>query len=253
MKGKVPRDRPTRFSAQEPAKPPDGRVAGGFAPAHSGSAEEREVIVSRLRRFSPWLVTVAVVVAAAPLAPAGAQNLDAGKSASQIFSEVCANCHRSARELKSSAGASFLREHYTTGSEMASTMAAYLAGAGSSDPRAPGAGPQPKRPPNPTGGPAVGATPPGTPPATTTSRDAPAPDTAARDPRRAQQTPDPKTSDPKTSDPKTSDPKTSDPKTAGPPGSPKGRPARAEGPAEAKPVASAPPVPARPALEEFEE
>jgi hypothetical protein len=232
MKGKVPRERerPTPFSAQESAqesaKQPDGRIAGGMARAHPWSAEEREIIVSRLRRFSPWLVAL---VAAAPLAPAGAQNLDAGKPASQIFSEVCANCHRSPRELKSSAGASFLREHYTTGSEMASTMAAYLAGAGGSDSRA---GPQPKRPPNPTGSPAAGATP----PATTTSREAPAPDTA-RDPRRALQTPDPKTS-------------------AGPPGSPgspKGRPARAEGPAEAKPLASAPPVPARPALEEFEE
>jgi hypothetical protein len=235
MKGKVSRERerPTPFSAQESvqesAKQPDGRIAGGMALAHPGSAQEREIIVSRLRRFSPWLVAL---VAAAPLAPAGAQNLDAGKSASQIFSEVCANCHRSPRELKSGASASFLREHYTTGSEMASTMAAYLAGAGSSDPRASGAGPQPKRPPNPTGSPAAGATP----PATTTSREAPAPDTA-RDPRRAQQTPDPKTS-------------------AGPPGSagsPKGRPARAEGPAEAKPLTSAPPVPARPALEEFEE
>jgi len=234
MKGKVPRERerPTPFlaqeSVQESAEQPDDRIAGSRAPAHPGSAQEREIIVSRLRRFSPWLVAL---VAAAPLAPAGAQNLDAGKSASQIFSEVCANCHRSPRELKSGASASFLREHYTTGSEMASTMAAYLAGTGGSEPRAPGAGPQPKRPPNPTGSPAAGATP----PATTTSREAPAPDTA-RDPRRAQQAPDPKTS-------------------AGPgsPGSPKGRPARAEGPAEAKPLASAPPVPARPALEEFEE
>ncbi len=224
MKSNVPqeRERPTtRFSAQESAKQPDTRIARGLALAHPGSARKREIIVSRLRRFSPWLVAL---VAAAPLAPAGAQNLDAGKSASQIFSEVCANCHRSPRELKSGAGAGFLREHYTTGSEMASTMAAYLAGAGG-DTRAPAGAPQPKRPPNPTGGPA----------AATTGREAPAPDTA-RDPRRAaQQTPEPKTS-------------------AGSPGSPKGRPARAEGPAEAKPVASAPPpVPARPALEEFEE
>jgi hypothetical protein len=235
MKDKVPRERerPAPFSAQEltqeSAKQPDGRIAGGMVPAYSGSAEEREIIVSGLRRFSPWLVAL---VAAAPLAPAGAQNLDAGKSASQLFSEVCANCHRSPRELRSGASASFLREHYTTGSEMASTMAAYLAGAGSGDSRGPG-GPQPKRPPNPTGNPAAGATP----PATTTSREAPAPDTV-RDPRRAQQAPDPKTS-------------------AGPPGSPKGRPARAEGPTEVKPLASAPPAPgpapARPALEEFEE
>jgi hypothetical protein len=179
-------------------------------------------MVSRLGRFSPWLVALvmAVPLAAAPLAPAGAQNLDAGKSASQIFSEVCANCHRSPREFKSNASASFLREHYTTGSEMASTMAAYLAGGAGG---APGAA-QPKRPPNPTGSPVAGS-----PPATPT---APAPDAA--NPKRAQQTPDPKAS----------------PAT---PGSPKGRPARAEGTAEAKPLASAPPAPARPALEEFEE
>ena len=144
-------------------------------------------MVSRLRRFSPWLVALvtAVPLAAAPLAPACAQNLDAGKSASQIFSEACSGCHRSPRDLKSNPGASFLREHYTTGSEMASTMAAYLAGgAGGGEQRAPGAA-QPKRPPNPTGSPAAGTT-----PATATGREAPAPDTA--NPRRAQQTPDPK-------------------------------------------------------------
>jgi hypothetical protein len=184
---------------------------------------EREIMVSRLRRFSPWLVAL---VTAAPLAPACAQNLDAGKPASQIFAEACSGCHRSPRDLKSNPGASFLREHYTTGSEMASTMAAYLAGgAGGSDQRAPGAA-QPKRPPNPAGSPVAGST-----PATPPGRDAPAPDTA--NPRRAQQTPDPK--------------------ALPAPGSPKGRPARAEGTAEAKPLASAPPAPARPALEEFEE
>ena len=194
-------------------------------------------MVSRLRRFSPWLVALvtAVPLAAAPLAPAGAQNLDAGKPASQIFAEACSGCHRSPRDLKGNPGASFLREHYTTGSEMASTMAAYLSGgggAGGNDARAPGAA-QPKRPPNPTGSPAAGAT-----PATATGRDVPAPsrdnpaDTA--NPRRAQQTLDPKTS-------------------PASPGSPKGRPARAEGTAEVKPLASAPPAPARPALEEFEE
>jgi hypothetical protein len=228
MKGKVPRerDRPTPFSAQESAKRPVGWGAGGSAPAHPGSAVEREIMVSRLRRFSPWLVALvtAVPLAAVPLAAACAQNLDAGKSASQIFSEACSGCHRSPRDLKGNPGASFLREHYTTGSEMASTMAAYLAGgAGGGDARAPGAA-QPKRPPNPTGSPATGTT-----PAAANGRDAAAPDTANS--RRAQQIPDPKV----------------------PPGSPKGRPARAEGTAEVKPLASAPPAPTRPPLEEFEE
>ena len=38
---------------------------------------EREIIVSRVRRFSPWVLGV---LAAVPLAPALSQNLDAGKS-----------------------------------------------------------------------------------------------------------------------------------------------------------------------------
>jgi hypothetical protein len=61
-------------------------------------------------------------------------NLDAGKSAAQIFATTCSNCHRSAREIKRTT-ASFMREHYTTGSQEAATMAAYLAGIGS-DPKA---------------------------------------------------------------------------------------------------------------------
>jgi hypothetical protein len=118
-------------------------------------------------RLSPWVLGI---LAAAPLAPAFGQNLDAGKPASQIFSEVCANCHRSPRELRSNAGTSFLREHYTTGSDMASTMATYLSSVGGA-----GAGAaQPKRQP------AAGAT---------TTRDTPAADPS---PRRAQQTADPK-------------------------------------------------------------
>jgi mono/diheme cytochrome c family protein len=213
MKCKMPQGqvRPTHHSAKQS----DQRSAAGFTPAHPGSAE-REIIVSRIRRLSAWVMAIS---AAAQLAPAAGQNLDAGKSASQIFAEVCANCHRSARELRSNAGASFLREHYTTGSEMASTMAAYLSAAGG-DSR--GAA-QPKRQPNPAG----------TNPAGTPTREAPAADTS-RDPRRAQQ---------------------ADPKTLPvPPGTTRGRPAssaRAE--AEAKPLASPPPAPARPALEEFEE
>jgi hypothetical protein len=167
-------------------------------------------------------------LAAAPLAPAFGQNLDAGKPASQIFAEVCANCHRSPRELRSNPGTSFLREHYTTGPDMASIMSAYLSASGS-DPRA--AAPQPKRPPNPTS-PATSA---GTvTPAATTTRESPAAD-PSRDPRRAQQTADPKA-------------------LSVAPASTRGRPpasVRAEGTAETKPPS--PPVPTRPVLEDFEE
>ena len=177
--------------------------------------EHREINVSQVRRFSPWVLGM---LAAAPLALAFGQNLDAGKPASQIFAEVCANCHRSPRQLRSNAGASFLREHYTTGSGMASNMAAYLSSAGS-DPRAAGA-PQLKRPPNPV---AVA------PAATTTARDTPATDISRDPPRRVQQAR---------------------------PGSTRAE-ATAEAEPKPKPPASSPvptpPVPARPALEEFEE
>lgn len=60
------------------------------------------------------------------LGVAAAQNLEAGKSPAQIFSDTCTACHRNARELKHPT-ASFMREHYTTSSEMASAMASYLA------------------------------------------------------------------------------------------------------------------------------
>ena len=127
MKGTVPQGQAwtTHRLARVLGRQSDQSPAGGLAPAHPGWSGEREIIVSGVRRI--WMVAI---LALAPLAPASGQNLDAGKSASQIFSEVCANCHRSARELKSNAGASFLREHYTTGPDMASTMAAYLASAG---------------------------------------------------------------------------------------------------------------------------
>lgn len=94
------------------------------------------MIVVRARRFAFWMSGIGVAVLA-PLTCASAQNLDAGKSAAQIFSEACSGCHRSPREVRGNPSAGFLREHYTTGSEMASTMAAYLAG--SADPRGPSA------------------------------------------------------------------------------------------------------------------
>src|SRR6476620_3004521 len=69
------------------------------------------------------------------VSPAWTQaNLDAGKSAEQIFSNACNACHRSPREIKPTSAA-FLREHYTTGAREAAAMAAYLASVGS-DPAA---------------------------------------------------------------------------------------------------------------------
>jgi len=62
-------------------------------------------------------------------------NIDAGKTPAQIFGDTCSACHRSARDLRR-ASASFLRAHYTIGSDEAAAMASYLAGlGGGADPR----------------------------------------------------------------------------------------------------------------------
>lgn len=67
-------------------------------------------------------------------AEASAENLDAGKSPSQLFSGNCAACHRSAKGLAKSPNvgqiSGFLRQHYTSSREMAGTLAAYVVGAG---------------------------------------------------------------------------------------------------------------------------
>lgn len=88
--------------------------------------------MSRIDRIVLWATGAAVAMA---VVPAQAQsNLDAGKSAAQIFADTCNACHRSARELRQT-HAGFLRDHYTTGMREAAAMAAYLAAVGS-DPRA---------------------------------------------------------------------------------------------------------------------
>jgi hypothetical protein len=68
------------------------------------------------------------------LRPAAAQQLDAGKPPAQIFAGTCSACHRSPRGLVRSVSPGalpgFLRQHYTTGNDMAGTMAAYVLGSG---------------------------------------------------------------------------------------------------------------------------
>jgi hypothetical protein len=76
------------------------------------------------------LAAVTVVLGCFAAIPADAQNLEAGKSPGQIFSATCSLCHKSPRGLlKSVAPGSlpgFLRQHYTTSSDMASAMSAYV-------------------------------------------------------------------------------------------------------------------------------
>ena len=86
----------------------------------------------RVSRILPGMLAATLSFASLPVQ--AQSNLDAGKSAAQIFAATCNACHRSPRELKPSSAA-FLREHYTTGPREAATMAAYLSSMGS-DPRA---------------------------------------------------------------------------------------------------------------------
>src|SRR5277367_1655449 len=94
-------------------------------------------MLSRARIFAA--VTLLASCLAGPDAWAQAQNLEAGKSASQLFAGTCNACHKSPRGLLKtvSPGAlpSFLREHYTTSSDMASQLASFLVSNGASDAR----------------------------------------------------------------------------------------------------------------------
>ena len=67
------------------------------------------------------------------------ENLDAGKSPSQIFSGTCTACHKSARGLLRTVAPGslqgFLRQHYTTSPQMAGVLASYLMSNGATDTR----------------------------------------------------------------------------------------------------------------------
>ena len=91
------------------------------------------------RPLSLATVTLLVGCFAAGAAHAQATNLEAGKSPSQIFAGTCSACHKSPRGLLKTVGASslpgFLRQHYTTSSDMASVLASYLVSNGATDTR----------------------------------------------------------------------------------------------------------------------
>ncbi len=67
------------------------------------------------------------------------QNLEAGKTPSQLFSQTCSLCHKSSRGLLKTVPpgslAGFLRQHYTTSTDMAATLSAYLLSNGATDTR----------------------------------------------------------------------------------------------------------------------
>jgi len=76
-----------------------------------------------------WFGILALAVAS----PAGAQgNLDQGKTAAQLYASACAPCHKSPQSVSKTklffGLETFLREHYTSSSESAAILAAYLKG-----------------------------------------------------------------------------------------------------------------------------
>src|SRR5438309_11069340 len=85
------------------------------------------------------LATVTLLIGCLTAGVARAENLDAGKSPSQIFSSTCNACHKSPRGLLKTVAASslpgFLRQHYTTSSDMASVLASFLVSNGATDTR----------------------------------------------------------------------------------------------------------------------
>ena len=91
------------------------------------------------RALSLAAVTLLVGCFAAPSVWAQAQNLEAGKSPSQLFAGTCNACHKSPRGLLKTVSAGslpgFLRQHYTTSSDMASQLSTFLISNGASDNR----------------------------------------------------------------------------------------------------------------------
>ena len=92
------------------------------------------------------LATVMLLIGCLEAIPVRAQNLEAGKSPSQIFAGTCNACHKSPRRLLKTVPAGslpgYLRQHYTTSSEMASLLAAFLVSNGATDTRYVGAQPK---------------------------------------------------------------------------------------------------------------
>jgi hypothetical protein len=87
------------------------------------------------------LATVTLLIAGFLAVPALAQNqnLEAGKSPSQIFAGTCTACHKGPRGLLKTVPPSslqgYLRQHYTTSPAMASLLAGFLVSNGAADTR----------------------------------------------------------------------------------------------------------------------
>ena len=104
------------------------------------------------------LATVTLLIGCLAAIPVRAQNLEAGKSPSQIFAGTCNACHKSPRGLLKTVPAgslpTFLRQHYTTSPEMAGVLASFLVSNGATDTRYVGAPPKATQEAKPSGPPA---------------------------------------------------------------------------------------------------
>jgi hypothetical protein len=104
------------------------------------------------------LATVTLLIGCFAAIPAQGQNLEAGKSSSQIFAGTCNACHKGPRGLLKTVPAGslpgFLRQHYTTSGDMASLLAAFLISNGATDNRHVGSQPKPSKDAAPEGTPA---------------------------------------------------------------------------------------------------
>src|SRR3954471_4032790 len=91
------------------------------------------------RAHSLATVTLLIGCFTAGSALAQGTNLEAGKSPSQIFAAPCAACPKRPRGLLKTVPASslpgFLRQHYTTSSDMASVLSSFLVSNGATDTR----------------------------------------------------------------------------------------------------------------------
>ncbi len=87
-------------------------------------------MLSRALSLATAMLLIGFAAPSSLIAPASAQNLEAGKSPAQLFNGNCGVCHKSARGLLKSVPPGqlpgFLRQHYTTSSDMARAMSAYV-------------------------------------------------------------------------------------------------------------------------------
>ena len=98
---------------------------------HRSATLGRHHVVKGVTMFGRG-VAVGLVVLAVASSAAAQGNLDQGKSAAELYTSACATCHKSPQNVSKTKWLfgleSFLRQHYTSSSESAAILAAYLKG-----------------------------------------------------------------------------------------------------------------------------